>query len=91
MIRKTQALALTLSLSIVALSPALRAADAPLPGEVMLPLKDYLTLVESVERRYGLVNRLPVAIEWLSVNGSPYTAEQTRAFAREIGLLPPRL
>jgi putative transposase len=45
-------------------------------------------MVECVERRYGLVNRLPVAIEWLSDNGSPYTAEQTRAFAREIGLLP---
>jgi putative transposase len=45
-------------------------------------------MVESVERRYGLVNRLPVAIEWLSDNGSPYTAVQTRAFAREIGLVP---
>jgi putative transposase len=29
-------------------------------------------MIESVERRFGLVNRLPAAIEWLSDNGSPY-------------------
>jgi len=45
-------------------------------------------MVESVEARFGLVNRLPCEIEWLSDNGSPYTANQTRAFAREIGLVP---
>jgi len=27
--------------------------------------------IESVERRSGLVNRLPRRIEWLSDNGSP--------------------
>ena len=43
-------------------------------------------MLESVERRFGLVNRLPVPIEWLSDNGSPYTAHKTRAFAGEIGL-----
>jgi putative transposase len=31
-------------------------------------------MVESVERRFGLVDRLPETIEWLSDNGSPYTA-----------------
>jgi putative transposase len=31
-------------------------------------------MIESVERRFGLANRLPVPIEWLSDNGSPYTA-----------------
>jgi putative transposase len=45
-------------------------------------------MLESVERRFGLVNRLPVPIEWLSDNGSPYTAHKTRVFAGEIGLLP---
>jgi putative transposase len=45
-------------------------------------------MIESVERRFGLVNRLPVPIEWLSDNGSPYTARETRALAREVGLVP---
>ena len=45
-------------------------------------------MIESVERRFGLVNRLPIAIEWLSDNGSPYTARETWALAREIGLVP---
>lgn len=27
-------------------------------------------------------------MQWLSDNGSAYTAERTRAFARQIGLLP---
>jgi putative transposase len=45
-------------------------------------------MIESVERRFGLVNRLPVPIEWLSDNGSPYTAGETRKLAREIGLVP---
>lgn len=44
-------------------------------------------MLEAVERRFG--QTLPPApIQWLSDNGSAYTAEQTRAFAREIGLLP---
>lgn len=34
------------------------------------------------------MNRLPQSIEWLSDNGSPYTARDTCAFAREIGLVP---
>jgi putative transposase len=45
-------------------------------------------MVESVERRFGLVNCLPVPIEWLSDNGSPYTARETRVMARVIGLVP---
>lgn len=49
-------------------------------------IRDLMT--ESVERRFGLVDRLPVSIEWLSDNGSPYTARETRAFAGEIGLVP---
>jgi len=45
-------------------------------------------MLESLERRFGLVDRLPKPIEWLSDNGSPYTARKTRAFAGEIGLVP---
>ena len=45
-------------------------------------------MIESVERRFGLVDRLPTPIEWLSDNGSPYTAGETRRLAREVGLLP---
>jgi putative transposase len=45
-------------------------------------------MVESVERRFGWVDRLPESVEWLSDNGSPYVAVRTRAFARDIGLAP---
>ena len=45
-------------------------------------------MVASVEHRYGRVNRVPVPIEWLTDNGSCYTARDTRAFARDIGLVP---
>lgn len=45
-------------------------------------------MVESVERRFGLVDKLPQPVEWLSDNGSPYIAGDTRALARYIGLVP---
>ena len=45
-------------------------------------------MIESVERRFGLVDKLSKPIEWLSDNGSPYTAGETRALARDIGLVP---
>ena len=45
-------------------------------------------MIESVERRFGLVDKLPKPIEWLSDNGSPYTAGETRTLARDIGLVP---
>ncbi len=45
-------------------------------------------LVATVEHRYGHVNRLPKPIEWLTDNGSCYTARDTRTFARDIGPLP---
>jgi len=44
-------------------------------------------MVEAVEARFQ--GRLPQqAIEWLTDNGSPYIARDTRSFAREIGLDP---
>lgn len=45
-------------------------------------------MVATVEHRYGQVNRVPQPIEWLTDNGSCYTARDTRAFARDIGLVP---
>ena len=39
-------------------------------------------MIESLERRFGLVDKLPKSIEWLSDNGSPYTAGETRSLAR---------
>jgi putative transposase len=45
-------------------------------------------MVESVERRFGPVHKLPAPTEWLSDNGSSYTAADTRAMAKLIGLVP---
>ena len=45
-------------------------------------------MVGCVERRFGLVDKLPTPIEWLSDNGSPYTATDTRGLALYIGLVP---
>jgi putative transposase len=45
-------------------------------------------MLSAVEHRFGLVNRLPHGIEWLSDNGSCYIAGNTKTFAREIGLMP---
>jgi putative transposase len=45
-------------------------------------------MVAAVEHRFGTVDRLPLTIEWLSDNGSCYTAGDTRSFARVIGLEP---
>lgn len=49
-------------------------------------VRDLMTA--TVEHRFGRVNRLPKTIEWLSDNGSCYTARETRRFAREINLKP---
>jgi len=44
-------------------------------------------MVEAIEERFnGKVPTQP--IEWLTDNGSPYIARDTRSFAREIGLKP---
>ncbi|SEO55342.1 Transposase InsO and inactivated derivatives [Aquisalimonas asiatica] len=45
-------------------------------------------LVETMEYRFGDVTRLSHPIEWLSDNGSCYTAAETRAMARQLGFLP---
>ncbi len=43
-------------------------------------------MVESVEYRFGKVDVLPHALQWLSDNGSAYIAHETRSFAKAIGI-----
>jgi transposase InsO family protein len=44
-------------------------------------------MLEAVERRFG-TTQVPNAVEWLSDNGSAYTAKQTIDFAAALGLVP---
>lgn len=44
-------------------------------------------MLEAVEKRFNAY-RAPEVIELLSDNGSPYTAKDTRIFARQLGLKP---
>jgi transposase InsO family protein len=43
-------------------------------------------MLEGVEKRFG-TDRAPHAVEWLSDNGSPYTAKETRQFAGQLNLV----
>nr|CEP30361.1 hypothetical protein KV8917_350005 [Klebsiella variicola] len=44
-------------------------------------------MLRSVEKRFG--DRLPATpVQWLTDNGSAYTAHETRRFARELNLEP---
>ena len=45
-------------------------------------------MLESVERRFGPAGKPPETIEWLSDNGSRYTAADTRSFAKALNLKP---
>lgn len=44
-------------------------------------------MLEAVELRFGGV-QAPHAVEWLSDNGSPFTARETLDFAAALGLVP---
>lgn len=44
-------------------------------------------MLEAVEARFGAI-RAPEPVEWLSDNGSPYTARDTRLFAAQLNLTP---
>jgi transposase InsO family protein len=44
-------------------------------------------MLEAVEQRFGTI-QAPHAVEWLSDNGSPFTARQTLDFAAALGLVP---
>ena len=43
-------------------------------------------MAESIEYRFGKVNRLPHRIQWLSDNGPAYIARETKNFAAMMGL-----
>lgn len=45
-------------------------------------------MMQAVEYRFGAGRIAPTEIEWLSDNGSCYTAAETRSFARMLGLKP---
>lgn len=45
-------------------------------------------MLAAVENRFGNELHTPSEIEWLSDNGSGYTADETRRFAAAIGLKP---
>lgn len=47
-------------------------------------IRDLMT--ETIELRFGSVRRVPHAVQWLSDNGPCYTAHETVAFARSLGL-----
>jgi len=53
--------------------------DAGLVGDLMM---------QAVESRFGPNSTAPSEIEWLTDNGSCYTAAETRSFARALGLKP---
>lgn len=43
-------------------------------------------MAQAIESRFGAGSiRVPHTIEWLSDNGPPYTAHETRAFGRQAG------
>ena len=63
-------------------SDELVATTGGVTGEMVRDL-----MVEAVEMRFGTATPTP-PIEWLTDNGSPYIARDTRSFAREIGLDP---
>ena len=52
-----------------------------LDGEMVRDL-----MMETVERRFGKVNKVPFLIQWLSDNGPGYVADETVAFGRLLGL-----
>lgn len=45
-------------------------------------------MVDSVERRFGSMDRLLRPVQWLSDYGSAYTAHETVAMAHSLGLMP---
>ena len=58
------------------------ATTAGVSGEMIRDL-----IAETIESRFGLVDHVPHPIEWLSDNGSVYTARDTRIFATSMGLV----
>ncbi len=45
-------------------------------------------MMESAEQRFGACTRKkPYSVQWLSDNGPPYIADETRGFGRQLGLV----
>jgi transposase InsO family protein len=59
---------------------AWKATTGDMTGELVCDV-----IAESVEKRFGDVDRLPRPMQWLSDNGPAYTAHETIAFARMLG------
>lgn len=57
-------------------------ANAGIDGDLVRDM-----MLEAVEYRFGMLEA-PAPIQWLSDNGSPYIAGDTREFAWELGLVP---
>jgi putative transposase len=45
-------------------------------------------MLNALEYRFDDVSKAPIGIEWLTDNGSCYTAKATRSFAKELGIQP---
>ena len=45
-------------------------------------------MLKAVEKRFGSNGKPTRTIEWLTDNGSCYTAAETRSFAKQLGLKP---
>lgn len=59
------------------------ATTAAITGEMVRDL-----MADSTEHRFGpAAKRVPHPIEWLSDNGPPYTANETRYFGESLGLI----
>lgn len=59
------------------------ATTAGISGEMIRDI-----MVDAVEARFGPVERVPRPVEWLTDNGSCYTASETVSFALALGLVP---
>lgn len=58
------------------------ATTGAISGELIRDL-----MVEAVEKRFGKVDTLPHAIQWLSDNGGCYTADETREMGKALGFI----
>ena len=58
------------------------ATTTAISGEMIRDL-----IVESVEKRFGTVDRLPHPVQWLSDNGGCYTADETRGLGESLGFI----
>lgn len=58
------------------------ATTAGISGELVRDV-----MVQTMHKRFGEVEYMPQRTQWLSDNGSGYIAEETRDFARDIGLI----